>query len=262
MRVVAERRPRRDLVQAALQGGGVAGAALDAGFRLREAGRARAQAGERDARPRALLARERNGDRDRDQGGRRRQHRHPLEGGPLRHARDHERGEEAAGAEVLRRLPEEAEGGALERARRQRHLEDRVEGEQGRHHLGVVGPVDGLASDGGHAPDHPRRGMGAGGQGEEAGGGLVHGPRVDEVLECHHRSQAQVAVRDLDPREPERGEVEDVRDLARGAEQAGAAGEGHHALAGQVERLLEARGPVIAADAPREHPGILVAAPR
>ena len=113
-------------------------------------------------------------------------------------------------------LLQEAQGRALERPVRAVDDEDRVQGEQRRHHLGVGRAVDRLAAERGQAAHHPRRRLRAAGRGQQPRGGRVGDAGVDHVLQRDHG--AEDAGRRPPSRcrsRPRRGQVEHVGDLAR-----------------------------------------------
>jgi len=65
----------------------------------------------------------------------------------------------------------------------------------------------------------------------------------------------EVLVHHAHPGEGEADQVEDVRDVDLGREEAGAPAQGDDPLADEGQRLLEAGGTVVAADAAREQSG-------
>ena len=76
--------------------------------------------------------------------------------------------------------------------------------------------------------------------------------RLREVVERGRRPDLEVLVVDAHPGEAEAEEVEDVRDLGKGGEQARPPGENGGALSGQGLRVFETGGAVVASDSARE----------
>jgi hypothetical protein len=75
---------------------------------------------------------------------------------------------------------------------------------------------------------------------------------VQHLLQRRRRADLEVLVVEAQAREAEADQVEDVRDVVLGGEEARAAGERRSALGREGERLLETGRAVVAADAAGE----------
>jgi hypothetical protein len=167
-------------------------------------------------------------------------------------SRDRHRAEDAAPREVGGGRAEEAQGRALPGLPRVSHHEHGVQGEERGGELRVRVVVNGLAPDRRHAPQHAGGDGRPAGDREEARGDRVGDGRVHHVLQGGRGPDLEVLVLHLQAGQPEPHEVEHVRDARVRGEQPRAAGERRRALRGELLGLLDPRGTVVAADAPRE----------
>jgi hypothetical protein len=136
-----------------------------------------------------------------------------------------------------------------------RHHEDRVEREQRRYQLRVGVAVHGLTGQGGHAAQKAGGGLEAAGRGQQTGRRGVRDRRVRQVLQGGGRADNEVLVLDAGSGQAETAEVEQVGEVDRRGEQPRAAAEQDDTLSGEVERILETGGSVIASDAVRAQSG-------